>query len=40
MSLELGIYKHYKGSFYEVLMNIKHSYTEELMVVYKARSKR
>lgn len=35
MELELGRYKHYKGSMYEVLMTARHSETEEWMVVYK-----
>ncbi len=36
MSLELGLYKHYKGNLYEVLGVARHSETVELMVVYKA----
>ena len=35
MNLEKGIYKHYKGNLYEVLMTARHSETEEWMVVYK-----
>ena len=35
MELEIGRYKHYKGSMYEVLMTARHSETEEWMVVYK-----
>ncbi len=35
MNLEKGIYKHYKGNLYEVLMTARHSETEECMVVYK-----
>ncbi|KYJ87359.1 DUF1653 domain-containing protein [Sulfurovum riftiae] len=38
MGLELkrGIYRHYKGNEYEVLMIARHSETEEPMVVYRA----
>jgi hypothetical protein len=35
MELEQGIYQHYKGNKYEVLMTARHSETEEWMVVYK-----
>jgi len=35
MDIELGTYKHYKGSLYEVLGTARHSETEEWMVVYK-----
>jgi len=35
MELQKGKYKHYKGSFYEVLRTACHSETEEWMVVYK-----
>jgi hypothetical protein len=35
MSLENGIYKHYKGNLYEVLGVARHSETEEEHVVYK-----
>jgi hypothetical protein len=35
MSLENGIYKHYKGNLYEVLGVARHSETEETHVVYK-----
>jgi hypothetical protein len=34
--LKKGIYRHYKGNEYEVLMVAKHSETEEEMVVYRA----
>jgi hypothetical protein len=36
LQLKTGIYKHYKGNLYEVLMTVQHSETEEWMVVYKA----
>ena len=36
MVLKKGLYKHYKGSMYEVYMTAQHSETEEWMVVYKA----
>ena len=36
MEIEKGIYRHYKGNLYEVLMTVRHSETEEWMVVYRA----
>ena len=36
MELQKGLYRHYKGNIYEVLMTAQHSETEEWMVVYKA----
>jgi hypothetical protein len=35
MELAKGLYKHYKGNLYEVIMTARHSETEEWMVVYK-----
>jgi hypothetical protein len=35
MTLEKGIYKHYKGNLYEVLGVAQHSETLEHLVVYK-----
>jgi hypothetical protein len=36
MILDKGLYRHYKGNMYEVLMTAKHSESEEWMVIYKA----
>ena len=36
MEIKKGIYRHYKGNLYEVLMTAQHSETDEWMVVYKA----
>jgi len=36
MQLEKGLYRHYKGNLYDVIMTAQHSETEEWMVVYKA----
>ena len=36
MKLKKGLYRHYKGNLYEVMMTARHSETEEWMVVYKA----
>lgn len=36
MSLQTGIYQHYKGQQYRVFAVAQHSETEELMVVYQA----
>ncbi len=36
MHLETGLYRHYKGNLYKVMMTARHSETEEWMVVYKA----
>lgn len=34
-SIPQGIYRHYKGSFYQVLHTAIHSETEESLVVYR-----
>ena len=34
-SIPQGIYRHYKGSLYQVLHTATHSETEELLVVYR-----
>lgn len=36
MSIQTGIYQHYKGQQYRVFAVAQHSETEELMVVYQA----
>ena len=36
MELILGVYRHYKGNFYEVIGEARHSETEEVLVVYRA----
>jgi len=35
MEIKKGIYRHYKGNLYEVLMTAQHSETEGWMVLYK-----
>ena len=37
MTLAKGLYRHYKGNLYEVMMTAQHSETEEWMVVYNAK---
>ena len=34
--LKPGVYRHFKGNYYRVLMTARHSETEECMVVYQA----
>ena len=34
--MQTGIYEHYKGNRYEVIDTVRHSETEELMVLYRA----
>ena len=34
--MKKGIYEHYKGKRYEVIDTVRHSETEELMVLYRA----
>jgi hypothetical protein len=36
MSIEKGLYQHFKGNLYEVLEVAKHSETQENFVVYRA----
>lgn len=34
--MKAGIYQHYKGNQYEVMDTVKHSETEETLVLYRA----
>lgn len=34
-SIQKGKYKHYKGSFYEVIDTVRHSEDESLLVLYR-----
>ena len=34
--MKTGLYEHYKGMRYEVIDTLRHSETEELMVLYRA----
>jgi len=36
MEIKKGIYRHFKGQFYELLNWARHSETEELFVIYQA----
>ena len=35
MNIPQGIYRHYKGSLYQVLHTAQHSETEETLIVYR-----
>ncbi|MDA8683007.1 DUF1653 domain-containing protein, partial [Porticoccaceae bacterium] len=35
MTLQKGVYQHYKGGLYQVVEVARHSETEELLVVYR-----
>jgi hypothetical protein len=37
-SIQYGIYRHFKGGIYEVLGTVRHSETEEWLVLYKSAS--
>ena len=36
MTLKKGLYQHYKGNQYEVIDEVRHSETEEVLVLYRA----
>lgn len=35
MTIQPGTYKHYKGALYDVIGTVRHSETEELLVLYR-----
>ncbi|MGQ8366620.1 DUF1653 domain-containing protein [Glaciecola sp. 1036] len=35
MQLKKGRYQHYKGNYYEVIDSVRHSETEEVLVLYR-----
>jgi hypothetical protein len=37
--VDQGLYRHYKGNIYKVLMTARHTETSELMVIYQDKSR-